>query len=673
MLTCARRFMTRVQTAVALSLVFVLMVSLASPGDGRTGEGLKDESLRMEQFGGGGSLEDQCGSITFEDMFEYTKAEFVFDINPDWQSANVRAVAWINSSLADDIRVTMDEFMAEIDPNDGGDGWLSTDEREIFRALASECIEHTLTRIGIRDGDYHRGGEGVSWKNTSWEEDGVEIQEFNIIPPRHSQIRDCTSAFGNDCEEIPVTPDESRDCDTAIPASDGIDECRIQLWLNSTMTIPGVIDGNQFTLVLNASNMTRASLEFNFPNTQDLRLDMWEECEGRDVSFEEESTIPAPIRGTCLGDGSSTYSLEEQSDGSLRFTILPDTDIADWPLGEDLFADFTTAPIPVDEPPEWIVGAPVDGAWFPSPSGGQHVWADWDDVSSWFSDEGGVSHLDVRCTGAPSLQLSEGADRSWWAEIPRGSPGEVSCEAIDSAGQSSGQRTWNLGVPFSVGSSETTLSDPHPISISPTSQWPELQLELALVQDGQTSPSVSVTFTDEALVQLPATNVVPGEVDVWVRITSSSNVYSMEHIYDIDLVKESSPPLLTITSSEWDGPEWSMQGQYSDPDGEEVSFSMSIDGSNTGSVSSTGNSWATPPIDFRLWTEGEHVVVVEGCDSSGKCSQVPQTVNNSHLFEVEQVQPPPSEEEDGGLLPAAGLPLVLVAVVAALMYGVRRD
>ena len=124
----------------------------------------------------------------------------------------------------------------------------------------------------------------------------------------------------------------------------------------------------------------------------------------------------------------------------------------------------------------------------------------------------------------------------------------------------------------------------------------------------------------------------------------------MEHIYDIDLVKESSPPLLTVTSSEWDGPEWSMQGQYSDPDGEEVSFSMSIDGSNTGSVSSTGNSWATPAIDFRLWTEGEHVVVVEGCDSSGKCSQVPQTVNNSHLFEVEQVQPPPSEEEDGGLL-----------------------
>jgi len=671
MLTCARTLMKMAQVVVALSLVFVLVMSLVCPYS-HSDSNLTEESLRMEQFGGGGSLEDQCGSITFEDMFEYTNAEFVFDVNPNWQTAEVRAVAWINESLADDIRTTMDEFMAEIDPNDGGDGWLSTDEREIFRALASECIEHTLTRIGIRDGDYHRGGDGVSWKNTSWEEDGVEIQEFNIVPPRHSEIRECTSAFGNECEEIPVIPDDNRDCDTDIPSSDGIDECRVQLWLNATMTIPGVTNGNQFTLVLNASNMTRSSLEFNFPVTPDLRLDMWEECEGRDVSFEEESTIPAPIRGTCLGDGSSSHTLEELSDGRLRFTILPDTEIEDWPLGEDLFADFTTAPIPVDEPPEWTVNAPVDSAWFPSPNGGQHIWAGWDDISSWFTDEGSVTQLDIRCSGADSLQLSEGADRSLWAEIPRGSPGEVTCEAVDSAGQSSGQRTWNLGVPFSISTTQATLSEPHPISITPTSQWPALQLDLALIQDGQASTPTSITFEEEVVVDLAASNMVPGEVDVWVRIQGSSNVYTMEHIYDIDLTKESSPPMLTITNSDWDGAEWSMQGQYSDPDGEEVSFSMTIAGSNTGSVSSTGNSWSTPAIDFRLWSEGEHVVSVEGCDSSGKCSEVFQTVNNSHLFEVEEVVPLPSEEEDGGLLPAAGLPMVLVAVVAALMYGRRR-
>ena len=97
------------------------------------------------------------------------------------------------------------------------------------------------------------------------------------------------------------------------------------------------------------------------------------------------------------------------------------------------------------------------------------------------------------------------------------------------------------------------LSDPHSISITPTSEWPELQLELALIQDGQTSSSTSVTFTEEVVVELSASNIVPGKVDVWVSIAGSSNVYSMVHIYDIDLVKESSPPLLTVTGSEWDG------------------------------------------------------------------------------------------------------------------------
>ena len=673
LLASGRCPMARDTSVSALALLLVLSMVASTMPLGPGPEHLDEGGLRMEQIGGGGSLEEQCGSITFEDMFAYTKADFVIHINDDWQSAEVQAVAWVNWTLADDLRETMDEFMAELDPNNGGDGWLSTDEREFFRALASECIEHTLTRIGFRDGSYHRGGEGVSWKNTSWEEDGVEIEEFNLVPLRHSQIRDCTSAFGNDCEEVPVAPDENRDCDTDIPPSDGVDECRAILWMNSTLTIPGVSDGNQFTLAINASNMSNAALEFTFPITPDLRLDMWEECEGRDVSYEEEAVIPAPVRGTCLGDGSSTYTLVENDNGGLTMTILPDADILGWPSGEDLFADFTTAPIPVDNPPEWTDAAPPEGAWFPSPSGGQHVWATWDDVSTWFTDEGSVTQLDIRCTGASSLQLSEGADRSWWAEIPRGSTGEVTCQAEDSAGQSTGNRTWNLGVPFSLSTSSQTLVDPHPITLSPTSDWPDLTVEVGLVQDGQSLPTSSVTFTGEVTLDLVSFNTVPGPVQVWVSV-QGTDVYSMEHVYELGLTKESSPPLLTITSTEWDGSEWSMQGQYSDPDGEAVTFTMAIDGSATGSVSSSGNTWSTPRINFELWDEGEHVVTIEGCDASSKCSSVSQTVNNSHLFDEPEPNPLPTTVDDGGsgLLPAAGLPALIIAVVGALMYGRRR-
>ena len=138
---------------------------------------IDEEQKRMEQFGGGGgSLEEQCGSITFENMFEYSHANFDIIISEDWKTAEVKADAWVNGTLADELRTTMDEFMELLDPNKGGDGWFSTDEREFFRALASECIEHTLTRIGFRDGPAHRGGVGTDWKNTSWEEDGFEIE-----------------------------------------------------------------------------------------------------------------------------------------------------------------------------------------------------------------------------------------------------------------------------------------------------------------------------------------------------------------------------------------------------------------------------------------------------------------------------------------------------------------
>jgi len=250
----------------------------------------------------------------------------------------------------------------------------------------------------------------------------------------------------------------------------------------------------------------------------------------------------------------------------------------------------------------------------------------------------------------------------------------VTCEAIDPAGQSTGSRTWNLGVPFSLSTSDPTLSNPHPVSISPTSDWPALDIEIGLVQGEQSSPPSTITFTGEITVELSASNLLPGPVGVWVSVIGTDDVYSLEHVYDIGLNKESVPPVLTITNTEWDGSQWSMQGQYSDPEGESVAFSMYIDGSQTGSVSSTGNTWSTPSINFELWSEGEHIVAIEGCDTSGKCSGVSHSVNNSHLFEEPVPVPPPTSEDGdgGGLLPAAGLPAVAMAAVAALMYGRRR-
>ena len=100
-------------------IVFLIVLSIASVpfSDINQSPDLVDESIKMEQIGGGGgSLEEQSGSITFENMFEYSRATFDIIINDDWETADVQAVAWVNNTLADELRVTMDEFMELLDP-----------------------------------------------------------------------------------------------------------------------------------------------------------------------------------------------------------------------------------------------------------------------------------------------------------------------------------------------------------------------------------------------------------------------------------------------------------------------------------------------------------------------------------------------------------------------------
>jgi hypothetical protein len=240
------------------------------------GPSLDEVEQRREQFGGGGSLEEQCSSITFEDMFIYDQAIFDIQVDEDWQTAQVAAMAWINWTLADEIRDDLDEYLEGIIPS-GGDDWLSTDEVGAVILIAADCLQYSLTRIGIRDGSAHRGGVGVDWKNTTWQNDGMNIAEYNGVPPRHAEGRDCQGFDQGDCYEIPVRPSVERDCDTEINESEGADECRVILWLNATLEIQGVSNPNDFTIAFNSSNMSNARLDFTFPYIQDLRLDQWEE------------------------------------------------------------------------------------------------------------------------------------------------------------------------------------------------------------------------------------------------------------------------------------------------------------------------------------------------------------------------------------------------------------
>ena len=218
----------------------------------------------------------------------------------------VKAEAWVNGTLADELRTTMDEFMELLDPNKGGDGWFSTDEREFFRALASECIEHTLTRIGIRDGPHTE----VAWELIGRIPLGKRMAfrtKRNIVPSLHSEIRGCTSSIGGDCKEVPVVPNQDRDCDTSISQSQGEDECRVRLWLNATMSIQGVENPSQFTFSLNASNLSGARFDFKFPHRKAcVCLCGMSVKVGMSALMSQRLVVSLRRLVVALGDGSST-------------------------------------------------------------------------------------------------------------------------------------------------------------------------------------------------------------------------------------------------------------------------------------------------------------------------------------------------------------------------------
>ena len=628
-------------------------------------EALHEDRVRMEQFGGGGSLEEQCSSITFEDIFIYNQAIFEVRVNDDWKSANVDARAWINWSLADDIREDLDSFLEGIVPS-GGDGWLSSDEIDIMVSIAADCLEYSITRIGIRDGSPHRGGPGVSWMNTTWQDDQTNIGHYNGVPIGHSQGRDCQGFSQDGCFEVPVIPTSQRDCDTEMNESLGVDECRIELWLNATMIIDGVSDPNNFTVAFNSSNMSNARLDFTFPVMPDLRMDMWEECEGRFVGADEENpfTHPTPIRGSCKGDGSTNYELENNDDGSLTYTINSNFSRGEWPSGEDVYADFTTSPIPIDEAPSWTLLAPGNGTWIPVFEDGSNKLASWEELASWYEDESGVSNLEIVCN-SEGEDVAQSIDGSMWINV--NGITEVSCEAFDASGKSSGSRVWNIGVPVMISCSDLILKEEHPLLISYSDDWPKnTTVRLALMQDVFTSEIrvYEKGNLSEIDVFLSSKGTVPGPIKIWIEVIVGES--SFDRIFDLGIVKVSTPPSLNIGSGTFDGTLWKIDGQYSDPDGEPVSFTISINGEDFGQINVNGNTWESNWIDLKEFSSEIIEVRIIGCDQSGKCTTETTEVDGSRI--VEEIEDLTPEDDLSNSVPTPGISLLILAFAAGLFF-----
>ena len=623
------------------------------------------------------SVEAACEGLTFEDMFNYTHATFDIQLNDDWSSAYVQAVAWINGSLSDQVRLDLEGLFEGL-PG-GNNGWLSSDEYNAIDNIASECVTQTNPRVGFRGGPAHRGGEGVNWYNATWEnteERPLTVEEWNLMPMNHIDERACVSSPNSNCVEIPNIPITSgRNCDTTI---NDPDECRIIVWLNGTFVFDGLtlggLSNDEFTLAMNTSNMTNADLAATFPALEGLRVGMFEECDGRLINQENnDHQGDAPVPGTCMADGTVTQEsrlVSIEGETRLRIEVHVEYDMNNWPTGQDMFFDMTTEPPEVDDPPVWTATAPIEGEIMTIADDGVAYFVSTGQMGAWATDDQG-SPL-ISCTGANGWSMNSDGG-GLYASAPAGQDSTtVSCHAMDSSGQTTDVRNYTLQVPMRVtGSSSGGAAT---VTMTPTAGMPSMDAVVTLVQDDAQTSSDLVTMNGETVVSVDLSSMSPGPF--MVRINAQGNgMADFSYTYDLGTSKASSPPLLIIDSGDWIGENYEMTGRWSDPDGDQITIT----------ATDNGFSWAEPIEMFagQTWfafgagipDSETNTILLTACDNWNQC--VTMTHDAGATPTDDPVTPPPSNggagSEEGGGLPGFSLFAALGAIALAGLGQHRRE
>ena len=192
---------------IALSmflLMFLMVITPAIDEPNLTFENVSETSGRQ---GEGGLSDVDCSGYTFEDLFDYNFALFNIDIGEDWATAGMDATAFVNGSNSATVRDNLDELF---DGAPGGNNdWISTDEREAVREIGPMCIEDMETRMGLREGMPHRTNSSVDWNDLEFVEEGIALDEVDLIAANHPQERACTNwGASQDCREIPTSATE---------------------------------------------------------------------------------------------------------------------------------------------------------------------------------------------------------------------------------------------------------------------------------------------------------------------------------------------------------------------------------------------------------------------------------------------------------------------------------
>ena len=602
------------------------------------------ESEAPSQTSGRQVEEVNCSGYTFEDMFDYNHAKFDVQIMDDWASANFYANTWVNETKASNVRENMDGLFAGM--NGGNNSWLSTDERNGLIALGPSCIADMETRMGLAQGEPHRGQE--DWNDWQFVEDGIGLGEVNLVPQNHAEERDCQNILASaGCKEIPVSVTDNLEISMYLQENENYN-LRFDQLSNK--------GASNFTFALNATNISSADLAYTFPVQQGLRIAGY----------------------AMMDDGVENLEFQEPfseylADGRLRVHFEVDYQSSDYPTNREVFIDFTTAEPESNNPPQWTDSAPENGTIIPVVQGQDFKAVLGEQVKTWVSDDTGWS---IKCEFTQndfSMSMNEFADILISSSSIKS---EATCFAQDPFQAVTDNRTWTFAELFTSTASIDSEGENIEFSITPTSAVSSFEISAHAHQMNKMATGSSATITDSPTTMLlTLEGMKPGMVKV-MGMASGEGLLPFNFINDYGLEKESIAPVIEIdenldgTFATWDasGLTFTVVGTVYDLDGEDVSLSYNLCGVDASDFTRSGNNWEVDVSTAICAQQGINTydITFSAKDESGKINSISINIPDPFASDgTSQGSTPSNNEEESEGLPA----ISLIATVGTILLG----
>ena len=656
---------TRILTAIGLMILMVFMgtSSMYSPPI----ELIEEEELPTSGRQGL-DIEGECEGLKFEDLFDYDFADFKIYIGDDWATAEMDAGSFVNGSKSSVVRENLDGLFEGL--NGGNNSFISTDERDAVRAIGPKCIGAMDTRIGMKEGMPHRGAP--DWNNLTFVEDGIGLDEVDLVPENHPEERTCQSlGAGNGCKEVPVSITD--DLQIMMFLADGESN---NVRFNQ---LPNTGDSN-LTLGLNVTNMSFAHLELNFPLKQGLRM----------ANYSIQDTVTA-ADGTVTVTENTALSCPEAlylPDGRLLVNQVVTYAPSEYPIQRDLFIDFTTMAPDTNEAPEWTSNAPEDGTIIPMLDGMTHT-VSGEKTSMWATDDSGWGMDCTFVESGWSSTLDGEGNLNVQVQNSQATSSNAECYVTDPFGATTiDSRNWTFGEVFSSAAVLSENGDSIEFTLTPTGLVSEMAISAHAHQSSAMGQIRTTTLaSNDATLSLPLDGLSPGMVMVMGQ-AQSSNMLDLNFMLNFGLEKASLPPLITIKknldaqNATWDasGFTFTLEGDVLDPDGEEVSLALVICGYPTNDFTrEQGKSgWSIDVNIVSCSSQNPPVtsydVTITATDESGSVTTISVFVPDPYgsTDSTQSTDSDSNEVAEEGLPAVSMLATLSVTLLGAVLVGRQR-